>query len=71
MDFFYYIFILLFFGVFFYCFIISGILLFVIYVWWYKLYFYIDVLFVYILNKLFNVFIIGLKILFGFIDWFE
>lgn len=53
---------------FFYCFIISGILLFVIYVFWYKLYFYIDVLFVYILNKLFNVFIIGLEILFGFID---
>lgn len=70
MDFFYYIFILIFCGVF-YCFIISGILLFVIYVWWYKLYFYIDVLFVYILNKLFNVFIIGLEILFGFIDWFE
>lgn len=56
---------------FFYCSIISGILLPAIYVSQHKLYLYIDALSVYILNKSFNAFIIGLEILPGSIDRFE
>lgn len=70
MDFLLHIYLIIF-WVYFYCSIISGILLPAIYVSRHKLYLYIDALFVYILNKSFNAFIIGLEILPGSIDRFE